>query len=195
MTKLGRALLRVIGFAKMMKIIPTIADPTQSPVKGALLGLTLPSTLILSLVAVLDDGLATYIDDSNLPWPPGKRRTLSSRIDVVSEHLTELNSARLQEIRKLRNAVAHAGEPGDGQVKWDELERIADDIVESFVAMEFLETSPRLEVFYKRHSMLSPDELGPKGEIVRSRHLIGVKIGAVLLMEYRYEVGYMPLNS
>ena len=195
MTKTGRALLRVIGFAKMMKFIPTIADPMHSPVKGALLGFTLPSTLILSLVAVLDDGLAAYIEDSNLPWPSEKRPSLSSRINVVSEHLTEMNSARLHEIRKLRNSVAHLGEPGKVQVTWDELEEIAEEIVESFVAMEFLENSPRLDVFYERHPTLYPDELGPEGEIIRHRHLIGVKIDEVIFMEYQHEVGYMPLSS
>ena len=165
MSHLSSSLYKAIGLARIAKLIPTVHDPSESHVKGALLGLMLPSLHLLTLVSVLDEALCEYIEIKNIPWPSGKRWDLCNRLDVVSNFLPGLNADRLHQIRKVRNSIAHSGQIGRNQaITWTILDDAIVEIAQSFVVMGLIESSPKIVAFYERNPALFLDELGPSDE-------------------------------
>jgi hypothetical protein len=196
MTQLGQLLFATIGLARIARVIPSIPDPTASPVKGALLELMLPALHLLNAVAVLDEALSDYVEVRNIPWPPKTRRDLFNRKDVVAKALPGLDAQRLHRVRELRNSVAHAS---DSQIcralTWTALDDALVDVAGAFVALGLIERIPDIVAFYERHPTLFLDDLGPGGERMRHRHRVGAKIDDDLLMEFSYEIAYLPPDA
>ena len=107
MTDWQLTLFKSIGMARISKIIPQIPDVTPSPVKGALLEVTLPSLHYLAIVSTLDEALSAYIDTQNIPWPPNTKRDFFNRINIATEAVPSIDSVSLHEIREQRNLIAH----------------------------------------------------------------------------------------
>lgn len=178
---------------RIAKLIPTVHDPSQSPVKDALLGLMLPSLHLLTLVSVLDDALCEYIEIKNIPWPSEKRRDLCNRLDVVANFLPGLNVDRLHQIRKMRNSIAHSGHTSrDQAITWTMLDDAIVEIAQSFIVMGYMESSPKIVAFYERNPTLFLDELGASGERMRHAHRIGAKVNDAVFLEYSSEIAYFP---
>ena len=193
MSHLSSSLYKAIGLARIAKLIPTVHDPSESPVKGALLGLMLPSLHLLTLVSVLDEALCEYIEIKNIPWPSGKRWDLCNRLDVVSNFLPGLNADRLHQIRKVRNSIAHSGQTSrDQPITWTILDDAIVEIAQSFVVMGLIESSPKIVAFYERNPALFLDELGPSGERIRHTHRVGAKVNDEVFLEYSSEIAYFP---
>lgn len=190
---LSDSLYTAIGMARIAKLIPTIHDPLQSPVKGQLLGHMLPGLHLITLVSVLDEALCEYIEIHNLPWPSEKRRDLCNRLDVVSTFVPCLNTSRLHQIRKIRNSIAHSScISRDQAITWTMLDEAIENIAEGFVAMRIIESSPSIIAFYERKPTVFPDELGPSGERMRHVHLVGAKVNGEVFLEYSSEIVYFP---
>jgi hypothetical protein len=193
MTEIAASLYKAIGMARIGEAIPNIADPLASPVKGALLGLMLPSLHLLTVVSVLDDGLSAYIEDKSVPWPPKTRRDLCNRIDVVARVVPTIPKARLHQIRELRNSIAHSlGPPQDRTVTWAALDGAIADIAVAFVAMGVIDAVPGIVAYYERKPTLFLDDLGPSGERMRHAHHIEARLNETVILEYSTEVSYYP---
>ncbi len=179
--------------ARIAKLIPTIHDPSQSPVKGQLLGLMLPGLHLINLVSVLDEALCEYIELHNLPWPSEKRQDLCNRLNFVSKFVPCLNISRLHQIRRTRNSIAHSGCISREQtITWTMLEEAIEDIAAGFVAMRIIESSPSIVPFYERKPTVFLGELGPSGERMRHVHVVGAKVNGETLLEYSSEIIYFP---
>jgi hypothetical protein len=174
-------------------MIPSIADPLPSPVKGAFLDASLPAVYLLAIVAVLDDALSDYIYANGIVWPPRKRRDLCNRIDVVAGAVPAIDAARLHEVRQLRNSVAHPA-PGESAAaaNWDRLDSVIEIVGKALVAMGFLGRVPHVRAGYERTPTLFPKELGPEGERVRHRHRIFATVDGQEFLEYLTEITYRP---
>lgn len=136
MTPAAKSLFRAIAFARIAAVIPNIPDPSASPVKGALMALMLPGIHLLTLVSVLDDALAEYIDLKNIPWPSKTKRDLFNRIEVVSAVVVGIGSTDLQRVREMRNAVAHPSDASTLQsVTWAALTEAIDIVLKAFLAL------------------------------------------------------------
>lgn len=196
MTDWENALCRAIAFARITQIIPNITDPLQSPVKGALVGLMLPGLHLLTIVSVLDEALADYVEVKDVPWPPKTRKDLFNRIDVISKEVTGLDAARLHHIREMRNAVAHQSDASQSlAVNWESLEQAIATIVDTFVTLGMIEVAPCIVGFYERDPTLFLDEPGPNGERMRHRHRVGAKVNDRVFLEYSHEIAYFPPNA
>lgn len=193
MTSATRTLFNAIASARIAAMIPRIADPSLSPVKGALLGQTLPGVHLLVLVAVLDDALSEYIDLNNIPWPTGTKRDLYNRIEVLSSAGLAIDREEIHRIRHMRNSVAHPDEGADYQpVSWDMLDEAIHGVSQVFVAIGHIDAIPDIVAFYEREPTTYPDELGPNGERVRHNHRVGAKRGDTIVLEYTHDVLYFP---
>jgi hypothetical protein len=174
-------------------MIPNIADPLPSPVKGALLNASLPSVHLLAVVAILDDALSDYIESAELPWPPKTRRDLCNRIKVVAAALPGIDAVRLQEVRHIRNSVAHprTGESAE-TVDWACLDSVIETVGTALVAMKCMNSVPDVRAGYERTPTLYPKELGPNGERVRHKHRVVATRDGREFLEYVTEVSYGP---
>lgn len=193
MTQLTDSLFRTIAFARITEVIPSISDPSVSPVKGAFMALMLPSIHILNVVSVLDDALSEYIDLKNISWPSMTKRDLCNRIDVVSSVVPGINITGLHRVRKLRNAVAHPdGAAINQSVTWTALNEAFDIVLQTFLALGQIEATPNIVAFYEREPTLYLDALGPDGERMRQKHRIGAKLNDIVFLEYIHEINYFP---
>ena len=174
-------------------MIPRIHDPQLSPVKGALIELMLPGIHLLTLVSVLDDALAEYIDINEIPWPPRTKHDLFHRIDVVSNIVVEIDRDDLQRIRRMRNEVAHPCNPNvDNHVSWMVLEEAIEIVLRAFLCLGQIEAIPSIVAFFEREPTLYLDNLGPNGERLHHKHRVGAKVNGEVLLEYTHEVSYFP---
>jgi len=196
MTQLAQSLFVTIGLARIARVIPNIADPTASPVKGALLELMLPGLHLLNAVAVLDEALADYVEVKSIPWPPKTKRDLFNRIDIVAKAVPDLDAQRLHQVRDLRNSIAHASDSQPSRpgrtLTWTALDDALVDIARVFVALGLIERIPSIVAFYERHPALFLDDLGPSGERMRHRHRVGAKIDDDVHIEFSHEIAYLP---
>jgi hypothetical protein len=162
MTEAAKPLYKAIEMARIAKLIPSIPDPSQSPVKGALLELMLPGLHLLTLVSVMDEALSDYIEDKGIPWPGKTKRDLFNRINVVSKFVPTLPTVRLHRIREMRNCIAHSlGAAQDQTVTWAWLDDAMTGIAEAFAAMELIESTPEIVAFYERKpTLFAPNPTG-----------------------------------
>ena len=187
------AYLRCVGLARIARMIPGIADPLPSPVKGALLNASLPSVHLLAVVAVLDDALSDFIEAAGLPWPPKTKRDLHNRICLAATAVPGINEDRLQEIRELRNSVAHP-KPGEGLpvVDWSSLDSAIAAIGDALVAMKRMDKVPDVRAGYEHTPTLFLNELGPNGELMRHKHRVFATRDGREFLEYISEIAYSP---
>jgi hypothetical protein len=191
--KWEQALFKSIGVSRISKIIPQIPDVAPSPVKGALLGTLLPSLHYLAIVVTLDDALAEYVDVNNLPWPNKTKQDLFNRIKVVSDVVSRIDAAALQKIRERRNLIAH--EPDSilsRPVTWDELDNAIGDVCCSMRELGLIGNTPQIVAFYERIPTLFLNDLGPSGERMRHKYIIGAKLNGEVFMEFSHEISYFP---
>jgi hypothetical protein len=189
----AKSLFRAIAFARIAAVIPNIPDPSASPVKGALMALMLPGIHLLTLVSVLDDALADYIDFNDIPWPSNTKRDLFNRIEVVSAVVAGVDKADLHRLREMRNAVAHPGDANTLQsVTWAALTEAIDVLLKAFLALEQISEVPSIVAFYEREPTLYPEKLGPNGERMRHKHRVGAILNDEIFLEYMHEVAYFP---
>jgi len=80
MTDWENSLCRAIALGRITQIIPNIRDPLQSPVKDGLFGLMLPGLHLLTIVSVLDEALADYVEIQEVPWPPSGNKRGRTRL-------------------------------------------------------------------------------------------------------------------
>jgi hypothetical protein len=174
-------------------MIPNIVDPLPSPVKGALLNASLPSVHLLAVVSVLDEALSEYIESAGLAWPPKMKRDLYNRINLAATAVPGINVDQLQEIRELRNSVAHP-KPGESSpiVDWSRLDSAIDAIGGALVAMKHMGRIPDVRAGYQRTPTLYPKELGPNGERVRHRHRVFATRNGQEFLEFVSEIAYSP---
>lgn len=185
MTLHGDMLLKAIGIGRMATLIPQIADPLASPAKGRILAILLPSLQLLALVGVLDDALEEYVNSTKLPWPAKRKRDLYNRIAVVAAHVPSVDEAALQELRKLRNAIAHTTDLGSElPISWQQVELAAAAIAAAFVGMGFLGEPPDVEAHYSRDVKTYLAELGPSGERLDYTHRLWAQVDGQVLVEY-----------
>lgn len=187
------AYVRCVGLARTARMIPGIADPLPSPVKGALLNASLPAVYLLAVVAVLDDALSDYIDTNGIEWPRKTKRDLYNLINVAAAVVPGMDADRLHEVRQLRNGVAHptAGEPV-AAVDWARLDSVIEVVGEALVEMRLMDRVPDVRAGYERKPTLFPRELGPDGERVRHRHRIYATRDGQEFLEYVTEIAYRP---
>lgn len=195
MNKWEQTLFKSIGLSRISRIIPQIPDVTPSPVKGALLGTMLPSLHYLAIVATLDEALEEYIDVSNIPWPNKTKRDLFNRIKVISGIVCRIDAVALQAIRERRNLIAH--EPDSilsRPVIWDELDNAIGCVCRSMQELGLIGDTPQIVAFYERTPELFLNELGPSGERMRHKHIVGAKLNNEVFMEFSNEISYFPLG-
>jgi hypothetical protein len=188
-----RTLFKSIGLSRISRIIPQISDVTPSPVKEALLGSMLPSLHYLAIVATLDEALAEYVEIHNVPWPNKTKRDLFNRIKVVSGVVSSIDAVVLQEIRKRRNVIAH--EPDSilsRPVTWEELDGAIGCVCLAMKELGLIGDTPQIVAFYERTPELFPNELGPSGERMRHKFIVGAKINDKVCMEFSHEISYFP---
>ena len=187
------AYLRCVGLARIARMIPGIADPLPSPVKGALLNASLPAVHLLAVVALLDDALSDYIDANGIVWPPKTRRDLCNRINVVAAVVPNIIADRLHAARELRNSVAH---PPSGEastvVDWVCLDSVMETVGQALVAMGTMDSVPDVRAGYERTPTLFLKELGPNGELMRHKHRVFAARDGREFLEYVTEIAYSP---
>lgn len=195
MNKWEQTLFKSIGISHIARIIPQIPDVTPSPVKGALLGMMLPSLHYLAIVGILDEALAEYLEVKNIPWPNKTKRDLFNRIKVVSGVVSRIDTIVLQMIRERRNVIAH--EPDSilsRPVTWDELDIAISHVCRSIQELGLINDTPPIVAFYERIPELFPNELGPSGERIRHKYIVGAKLNDEVFMEFSQEILYFPLG-
>lgn len=188
-----RTLFKSMRLSCISRIIPQVPDVTPSPVKGALLGTMLPSLHYLTIVATLDEALAEYVEINNVPWPNKIKRDLFNRIKVVSGVVSSIDAVVLQEIRERRNVIAH--EPDSilsRPVTWEELDGAIGCICRAMKELDLIGGTPRIVPFYERTPELFLNELGPSGERMRHKFIVGAKINDEVFMEFSPEISYFP---
>lgn len=190
--RMREELLVAISWARISKIIPAIPDPSQSPAKGALLGMLLPSVHLLALASVLDEALECYVEVKSIPWPESTRRDLYNRIEVVANNLASLDRSRLQELRKQRNRVAHTATLGESSITWAQLEDETLALLTAFVALGVLDKVPNIQAFFERNPTIYDEELGPDGELVRHEFVVGSKVDGQVCITYEHTIAYFP---
>lgn len=196
MNELQETLFRVIGIARVSKVIPQIPDVAPSPVKGKLIALLLPSLHLLTIVGLLDEALTEYIDVNEVSWPAKTKRDLFNRINVISNIVPELEPTHLHQLRERRNFVAH--DPGafiSNPVSWAELDSAIDCVCKSLKALGVIHEIPEIVPFFERTPQLFPDELGPSGERVRHKHVVGAKCDDKIILEFEFEILYLPPHN
>lgn len=186
-------LFKSIGMACISKIISRVPDVTPSPVKGALLALTLPSLHYLTIVSILDEGLSEHIDSKKLPWPPKTKHDLFNRINVVAAAVPTINPDLLHEIRERRNKIAH--EPDSvlsRPLTWEQLDQAITGVCQTIKELGLIGTVPRIDAFFERTPQLFPNELGPNGERIRHSFLIGAKLNDEVFISFTHDISYFP---
>lgn len=189
----ARNLVTAVGLARISQIIPQIPDGTPSPVKGALLRALLPSLHYLAIVGSLDETLAEYINVNSIPWPEKRKKDLFNRVDVVGDSVPGLDSAALHRIRERRNQIAHEPETiASAPVTWVELDSAIDLLLKTVQVLGLLHAVPDITAFHERQSEIFPTELGPNGERLVHKHVVGAKCDGVVIMEFAQDVAYFP---
>jgi hypothetical protein len=54
--------------------------------------------------------------------------------------------------------------------------------------------TPQIVAFYERTPELFLSELGPSGERMRHKYIIGAKLNDEVFMEFSHEISYFPLG-
>jgi len=196
MTHVGLALTKAIAMARISTLIPSIADPCASPVKGALLGSILPGVHLIGIVSALDEALAEYIDANGVAWPKNKKPNLSNRIELVANVVPRIKAKELHLIRELRNSVAHDTSSAVATpLTWKTLNEAIGTVASAFIELGFLSAMPNIEAYFFREPTLYLEALGPNGEIVRHHFRVGAKMDGVPFLEYSTDVSYGPAGS
>lgn len=189
----ARALVKVVGLARLSQIIPQIPDGTPSLFKGALVEALLPSLHYLSIVGGLDETLTEYINVNSIPWPKKTKEDLFNRINVVTASVPSLDSGALHRVRERRNQISHEPETiASAPVTWVELDSAIDLVLKTVKALGLVRAVPDITAFRERKSEIFPNELGPNGERLRHKHIAGAKCDGVVIMEFAQDVAYFP---
>jgi hypothetical protein len=125
--------------------------------RNPLLEYLLPALLYIKMVSILDEALATHIDEHGLTMPKKYRNALQGRIDFLTDEHILHNSKALHDIREKRNALAHETTK---QVDWDELESDLSEVQKTLEQLAFTDVRPQYEFFAERSAMKDSTEPG-----------------------------------
>ena len=157
------------------------------------MGKHVPSLRYLSIIAILDEALADYIEENSVPWLSKTARVLFNRINVISDIVMAIHAGVLQRIRERRNMITH--EPASiliQPVTWGELEDTISHVLHSLQARGLIGNAPQITAFHEMTAELFPNELGPNEKRIRYKHRIWVEHNDEVLMEFSHEVSCSP---
>jgi hypothetical protein len=173
------------SFLKNLEIIRNYKTPyamaLTGPIPNPLLDKALSNTLTINLVSLLDESLDEFILYRRIA---GDRKTLSDKIELLENAGLLNNSAKLHQLRKIRNNLAHTDIAIDDKgIDWKELDGYVDLVDSALQHLGMVADRPKYEFFFERILVEPTDEK----VAISFRHRYGVRRDEreVLLIEYR----------
>ena len=157
--------------------------------RNPLLEYLLPALLYIKMVSILDESLATYIDEQNLSMNKRYKNSLQGRIEFLTDtHILD-NSMVLHEIREKRNTIAHET---TRQVNWNELESDLSEVQKTLEQLSFTGARPNYEFFAERSAMKESKE---PGVLATQDYSYGIKKGDKVIAEVSWTEKMMKVEA
>lgn len=137
--------------------MPYLLNGVGGTFRNPLLDYLLPSLLYVKLAALLDEALIVYIKHHGLTAPNKYKKDLHGRIEFLNDQGMIAGYSSLQNIRGLRNLLAHeVSEMTD----WAQLDIDLNTIENELQKLSFVGDRPKYEYFGERSAMRECDEPG-----------------------------------
>ncbi len=148
------------SFLKNLEIIRNYKIPyTMSitgPIPNPLLDKALSNTLTINIVSLLDESFDEFILYKGIA---GDRKSLKDKIELLDKVGLLNNAAKLHQLRKVRNNLAHTDIAIDNKgMDWQELDDYVDLVDATLQHLGMVTDRPKYEFFFERGPVESSDE-------------------------------------